>query len=272
MSGSANLKRLIEAAAPYWAGEAEVFRTYWDWSERSRESDRRWLALQCSKEVWGSGLAPLDKGIFLGPAEQLVAAFPKIDIELDRHEVLDIAEGLRAEFAHYCAFADAHDALALPGEPRLNPHAVKKAWREDLELSALRFAHKKENAKLGERATRFTEGGYCTLFSEGMRLKDSKHGPHARANALIARACAQVYEDEFGHMLKGIVGLDCDRLSAAEWQTLERMSIEQLRARIRMRNAQFGSPLTGAALEAALNGRCAPVAFDYLKAGSRLAA
>jgi len=272
MGISANLKRLIEAAAPYWAGEAEVFRTYWDCSARSRETDRRWLALQCAKEVWGSGLAPLDKGIFLGPAEQLVAAFPRIDIEMDRHEVLEIAEGLRAEFAHYCAFADAHDALALPGEAKLNPHALKGGWPEDLELSALRFAHKKENAKLGQRATNFTEGGYCTLFSEGMALKNRARGPHARADALIAEACALVYEDEFGHMLKGIVGLDAEGLSATEWAMLERMALEQLRGRIRMRNAQFGNPLAGSALERALGGRCAPLAFDYAKAGTRLAA
>ena len=191
---------------------------------------------------------------------------------MDRHEVLDIAEGLRAEFAHYCAFADAHDALALPGEAKLNPHALKGGWPEDLELSALRFAHKKENAKLGQRATNFTEGGYCTLFSEGMALKNRARGPHARADALIAEACALVYEDEFGHMLKGIVGLDAEGLSATEWAMLERMALEQLRGRIRMRNAQFGNPLAGSALERALGGRCAPLAFDYAKAGTRLAA
>ncbi len=272
MPVSANLRKLIDAAAPYWAGEAEVFRTYWDCKARSRETDRRWLALQCSKEVWGSGLAPLDKGIFLGPAEQLVAAFPRIDLSIDRHEILDIAEGLCAEFAHYCAFADAHDALALPGEAKLNPHAVKSGWPEDLALSALRFAHKKEDPKLGERATRFTEGGYCTLFSGGMALKNRARGAHGRANGLIAAACASVYEDEFGHMLKGIVGLDAEGLSSAEWATLERMALEQLRGRIRMRNAQFGKPLSGPVLERALGGRCAPIAFDYAKAGTRLAA
>ena len=272
MAISANLRRLIEAATPYWAGEAEVFRSYWSWQQRSRDTDRRWLALQCSKEVWGSGLAPLDKGIFLGPAEQLVAAFPGIDISIDRHEILDIAEGLRAEFAHYCAFADAHDALARPGEPKINPHAVKTAWKEDLELSALRFAHKKENPKLGDRATKFTEGGYCTLFSEGLGLKHKTQGPHGRANALIAHACADVYEDEFGHMLKGIVGLDAEGLSSQDWATLERMALDQLRGRIHMRNAQFSTPLSGVALERALAGRCEPIAFDYGKAGSRLAA
>lgn len=271
MDASAHLRRLIDAAAPYWGGEAEVFRSYWNWSRRTRESDRRWLALQCSKEVWGSGLAPLDKGIFLGPAEQLVAAFPKIDLEIDRHEILDIAEGLRAEFAHYCAFADVHDALALDGEPKLNPHAVKSGWEEDRALSELRFAHKRANPKLGERATRFTEGGYCTLFSEGMKLKHRTGGPHARANALIAGACAKVYDDEFGHMLKGIVGLDAEGVAAREWELLERMSIEQLRGRILMRNSQFGFPLAGTRLQDALAGACAPLEFDYAGAQARLA-
>ena len=104
----------------------------------------------------------------------------------DRHAVLDICEGLWAEFAHYCAFADAHDAMALPGEKKLNPHDVKQSWKEDLDLSHLRFRHKKENPKLGERATRFTEGGYCTLFSEGMKLR-SRGGDRGLGGLVLNR-------------------------------------------------------------------------------------
>lgn len=272
MGVSANLKRLIDAAAPYWAGEAEVFRTYWTWEKRTRESDRQWLAYQCSKEVWGSGLAPLDKGIFLEPAEKLVAMFPKIDIEFDRHHVLDIAEGLWAEFAHYTAFADAYDGMAEPGEAKINPQMLKQSWKEDLDLSHLRFQHKKDHPKLGVRATSFTEGGYCTLFSEGMKLKTQTSGPHGKRNVLIATACSKVYDDEFGHMLKGVVGLDAEGLSEAEWRTLERISIEQLKGRIAMRNSQFGYPLAGQKLDDALNGRLPPLAFDYAKAEAKLAA
>jgi hypothetical protein len=266
MPVSAALRHLIEAASPYWAGEAAVFRRYWTWEKRTRETDRHWLACQCSKEIWGSGLAPLDKGLFLGPAEALVAAFAKIDTEIDRHAVLEIAEGLRAEFAHYCAFADVHDALALPGEPKMNPQRMRVAWPEDRDLSALRLAHKEAHPRLGGRAASFTEGGYCTLFSEGMTLGSSAGGPHARADALIAAACAAVYEDEFGHMLKGVVGLDDEGLAAEDWRTLERLAIEQLKARILMRNAQFGYPLRAAPLSEILSGRCAPIVFDYEKA------
>lgn len=267
MSVSADLRRLIDRAAPYWAGEAEVFRTYWVSDNRTRETDRRWLALQCSKEVWGSGLAPLDLGIFLGPVKELEAAFPKIDQGIDRHAVLDICEGLWAEFAHYCAFADAYDALALPGEPKINPQMVKTSWKEDLDLSHLRFAHKKAYPKLGERATRFTEGGYCTLFSEGMSLKHRGDDPvHGRANRLIAEACEKVYEDEFGHMLKGIVGLDEEGLTDEEWRILGDISVEQLKHRILMRNAQFSYPLSEARVKAIFAGGCEPLAFDYEKA------
>ena len=265
MAVSASLKRLIDTAAPFWAGEAEVFTTYWTSPRRTRETDRRWLALQCSKEVWGSGISS-SKGIFLEPAEQLVVAFPKIDTEIDRHEVLDIAEGLWAEFAHYCAFADAYDALALPGEAKMNPHAVKTSWPEDIALTELRFAHRRDHPTLGMRATRFTEGGYCTLFSEGMKLAAHTDGPHGRANALIAQACRRVYDDEFGHMLKGIVGLDAEALSEAEWRLLGELSVAQLKLRIAMRNAQFGSPLSETRVREICAGGCAPLPFDYDKA------
>lgn len=263
---NADLTRLIDTAAPFWAGEAEVFRSYWESPERTRETDRQWLSRQCAKEVWGSGLGST-KGLLIGLAERIVEAFPKIDTEIDRHEVLDAAEGLWAEFAHYCAFADAHDALALDGEPKIDPYTIKERWPEDLELTELRFSHRSDHPYLGGRATRFTEGGYCTLFTEGMKLRDRTGGPHGRANTLIATACRRVYEDEFSHMLKGIAGLESEGLSHEDWQTLTTLSVDQLKLRIRMRNAQFGYPLSERRVQEILAGACPPVEFDYEKAG-----
>jgi hypothetical protein len=259
VQASEDAKRLIDGLAPYWAGEAEVFRNYWGSGKRTRETDRRWLALQCWKEIWGSGLARTSEGLFLGAARELVAAFPRIDAPLDRREVLGWIDGLREEFAHYCAFADVHDALAIAGEPRLAPRDLV-GWEEDRQLAELRLGHKRENPALGERAARITEGGFCTLFASGMGLAGVTEGPHARANALIAAACRGVYLDEFEHMRAGLVGLDAAALSRVDWLTLERMATAQARSRISMRNAQFGYPLAGAALEAALAGRLPPLA------------
>jgi len=269
MSFSSKLHRLIDTAAPYWAGEAAVFEAYWTWKKRTRETDLAWLNHQCFKEIWGSGVADKQLGLFLGPLEEMKAAFPKIDLEIDRHEVLGLAEALWAEFAHYCAFADAHDGLLVPSEPKINPKRLKW-WKQDEELANVRYGHIDRHGRLGQRAARFTEGGYCTLFSAGMQLKERPTPGHEKADGLIAVACGKVYDDEFGHMLKGIAGLDAEALTDAEWKTLAEISVEQLRYRILMRNAQFGGPLSGAQLDDALAGRLQPVRFDYERA--RLAA
>ena len=262
---SANLRRLIDAVTPYWAGEAEVVRTYWTSSRRTRETDRSWLARQCYKELLGFGVGGEDLGLFRGPIEELRAAFPKIDVEIDRHDVLDIAATLLAEFSHYCAFADAHDRLALPGEPKLTPRMLR-SWAEEDALAQARRAHMDRHGALGRRASQFTEGGYCSLFSEGMRLRDRPTPGHEAADRLIAEACARVYDDEFAHMLKGIVGLDEQGFSESEWRTLADLSVEQLRRRIVMRNAQFSHPVDGARITELLAGRCRPIEFDYERA------
>ena len=260
MAASTHLRRLIEQSAPLWAGEAEVFKTYWTWDKRSRETDRKWLAYQCFKEIWGSGVGDKSLGLFMGPVKQLEAWFPKIDTEVDRHEVLDVAEALWAEFSHYCAFADAHDAMAESGQTKLSPQALE-GWDADNELARLRYKHREAHGELGMRACQFTEGGYCTLYSEGMKLAGN-----GGDDELIAKACSKVYDDEFGHMLKGIVGLDEEGLSEEEWALLERLTIDQLKLRIHMRNTQFSSPLSEARIEEIYTGRIEPLSFDYDRA------
>jgi hypothetical protein len=260
MGASRPLRRLIDRCAPLWAGEAEVFRAYWRWPKRTRESDRRWLAGQCFKEIWGSGVGDRSLGLFMGPVKQLESWFSQIDVDVDRHDVLEVAEFLRAEFSHYCAFADAYDALAESGEPKLTPQQLT-GWPEDDDLAKLRYAHRDAHGDLGMRACRFTEGGYCTLYSEGMKLAGN-----GGRDELIASACATVYDDEFDHMLKGIAGLDGESPTETGWALLERLTVEQLELRIRMRNAQFASPLSETRIRAILAGDIAPLRFDYKRA------
>jgi hypothetical protein len=51
----ANFERLISVSAPFWAGEAEVVRTYWDSPVRNVHADMDWLRRQCIKEFNGTG-------------------------------------------------------------------------------------------------------------------------------------------------------------------------------------------------------------------------
>ena len=261
MAMSQNIRNLVAVAAPYWAGEAEVARTYFNSPQRTAQTDTVWLARQCFKEFWGSGVSQWDKGgVFLGSLKNLVAAMPTIDVSLGRADVLDILEGIHAEFSHYCAFADAYDAIRAPDQPKMDPHWVKP-WGEEDKLTALRYEHQKAHGTVGLRACKFTEGGYCAIFSEGMALAG-----RSKIDDLIAKACSLVYEDEFSHMLAGVAGIDQEGLAAADWKLMEKLVIEQLQQRIRMRNEMFSFPMSDERMQAVFRGEITPVRFDYDKA------
>jgi hypothetical protein len=261
---SPQLVSLVDAVAPLFAGEAEVMRTYWTSSVRTADTDRLWLLRQSRKEVWDTPLGD-QRGLYVGPVEDLLADFPKIDTEIPRAEILDRMEGIYEEFSHYCAFADAYDSVRADGEPRLSPPRLREVpdWDENLAIRDRRAAIKVEHGNVGERACYFTEGGYCTLFSEGMALAG-----RGGVDDMIARACSLVYEDEFGHMCKGIVGLDTGELSDADWALMTELSVELAILRIHMRNGQFSYPLSPDRIAAIVGGHIEPVVFDFDKAAA----
>lgn len=263
MKPSTNLERLIALNAPYWAGEAEVIGTYFNSPKRTRESDLLWIARQCRKEFWDS-FDENEPSLFLSPLKKMLASWDKIDNGISRHEVLEEAESLYEEFSHYVAFADAYDAIKRPSDPTITPLVLRdvRSWKENEILGKVRSDHRKAHGAIGMRACHFTEGGYCSVFAEGMKLRG--RGP---VDDAIGKACTLVYEDEFHHMLRGIAGLDEVGMSAAEWDLLGRLSVEQMRLRIPMRNVQFGNPVSDLRVNEIIAGRVAAVRFDYEKAG-----
>ena len=256
-----NIRHLIDVATPLWAGEAEVVRTYWTAPKRNARTDLLWLQRQCFKEFWGSGVGKYDRGgVVLGQLKNLLAKGGEIDRGIDRYEVLDVLDGVRAEFSHYCAFADLYDELRPAGSPRIHPQMVEP-WPEEDALTQLRYKHQDEHGAVGMRACKLTEGGYCTLFSEGMALSG-----RPGVDGKIAEACAKVYDDEFEHMLGGIAGIAEENLSDADWRLMEKLVAEQLKARIRMRNGQFSLPLAEERVQQIFRGDIRPLEFDYRRA------
>lgn len=275
MALSTELQRLIDVSAPLWAGEAEVVRTFWTSPVRTMDTDLLWIRRQCSKEFNGTGIGEFkNMGVFMGPLMELQEVFPKIDTgkpdSISRHYVLELIETLKDEYEHFCLFSDAYDRIKPDDVPSMNPHELA-TWDEDVSLTSLRHSHIAEHGKLGIRASRFTEGGYCTLFREGMRAKDIG-GAFDAANKLIASACTTIFEDEFGHMLEGIAGLDQEGWSADDFNLMEELVVDQLRHRVRMRNAEFSLPLTEDRVQEIFAGKIEPEPFDYAAAEARLMA
>jgi hypothetical protein len=258
---SPNLKRLIDANAPYWAGEAEIVRTYWTSPVRSRANDKLWLKRQCWKEYAGiggsEGKTPGMVGDLIVKLERQV---PQLDLTVDRHDLKDLLEVVYVEYTHYVLFADIYDTLADPGEARLNANTLAP-WPEEEALAGRRRDVRVSRGKLGVRASSFTEGGYCTMYSEGAALR-GKPGLDGR----IGKACQKVYDDEFGHMMAGVVGIDEENLGKTDWEELTELTTEQLRLRLFMRNAQFSHPVSDARLKEIVAGKIEPMRFDYARA------
>ncbi len=132
------------------------------------------------------------------------------------------------------------------------------AWKENDDLMNLRKNHCTEDAELGNRALRFTEGGYVALFAEGMKLA----GRNEIDNE-IAKVCKYIYDDEFSHMLLGIAETDQEKLTDSQWQRLKYFTVEQSKKRILMRNAQFSFPVLQQRIDQMLSGDAEPVQFDF---------
>jgi hypothetical protein len=248
----AELRRLIDRSARLWAGEAEVARSYFSSPARSRGSDLRRIARQAYKELW-DGVA-----VQVARLERALAG----EAGAGADALADAAELLRSELSHYRLFAELHEALRASGGAPLSLASLRAwAWPENDALGRLRAKHVTRHGELGRRAMRFTEGGYATLFAEGRKLRG-----RGGFDELVAAACERLYDDEFEHMLGGIAGLDLAELGAPEWATLEALVAEQLRARIRMRDAQFEQPVSRERLEALCEGACEPLPFDYARA------
>jgi hypothetical protein len=205
----------------------------------------------------------LEENRLTGLIGTLGAWVPQLDITIDRHAMREEIEKHFVEYTHYCLFADVYDSLLAPGEPKLNANQLT-VWPEEDALAKFRANIRRAKGKL-TRATGFTEGGYCTLYSEGAKLK-ARPGVDGR----IGRACQRVYDDEFGHMMYGVVGMEIDDLSAADWDELIAVTCEILKLRLYMRNAQFSHPLSDARMAEIIAGKIEPIAFDYARAETYL--
>jgi len=250
---SEGLVHLIQANEPFWGGEAEIIRSYWDSPMRTTETDEKWLIHQIYKEYWDGILPPL-----AAFQEQL----PHASVHSGRSKLLEVVEVLYEETQHFSMFANLYFVLA-GADYALSPEELKArgAWQENDDLMDLRKIHKAESLELGRRAYQLTEGGYCALFTEGMKLA----GRDAFGDA-VADVCGRIYEDEFNHMLLGIIEPADSQLSASDWETLTRYTVTQMKMRIRMRNAQFSRPVSDNRLDELLAGMAQPVKFDLERA------
>jgi hypothetical protein len=178
-------REIIAAAMPYWEAEAAIVRRFFE-RRPSREDHIYWLKAQLWKE-----LHPVD-GYFTGLQKELshlVAIFPKIDKEINRHEYHHLLEQLTQEFNHYVLLADILEYLLG------RPISAKDTFQlpEEKKLGEIRRRYANSGSPLDKAAVLVTEGGGARMFREGRKLTGG------RLERKIAAAMAAIYQDEKNH-------------------------------------------------------------------------
>jgi hypothetical protein len=225
---------LTRFASRWWAGEAEVAHTFFA-RKRTGEEHLRWLRLQAYKEI-----QPRSDGVILRLVDTLKADYPQIDHSRARADYLYTIQFLEEEFRHYVLFADVIDYIT--GEHITPEELVPHELEGETALRALRAKLADEHGDLARFASSFCEGGGASIYYEGAQVGGSE------LNDRIALACQGVFDDEVDHAVHGASALTSAARTDEDWALAREMVESISRQRVRMRNEQFGFPLSDARL------------------------
>ena len=243
-------RRMMDLAHSFWAGEAEICRTFWS-VPRSAEEQAHWLRLQVFKEMYGSGLHANPDGLIRGFLDDLRSDLDRLETRADREEYDRSLRVLREEFSHFRLFADVLEGIT--GAP-VNL-ADLQTWQlaEDRKLAEVRQSARERDGRLGALAVGFTEGGGSSFFYVG---RDIGGDP---VSDRIAQACRVVFGDELEHGEHGAHELEAALEAEEEWAQVREMVVAICQQRLRMRYEMFGLPIDEQRIAEITDGKIEPL-------------
>ena len=237
-----NVRKLTKLAAAYRAAEEAIVRAFFA-KPRAKQDHLRWLRAQAFKEY--SAIKP----IFTA----LAKLYPEIDRGIDRHDYEQLTEKLADETRHARLVMDLleeisgkritfKDLLWLPQDKKLAKIRARysPSYATLLHGSGTISAKeiRRQDESLERAAITLTEGGGGALYRVCSELK--KSGVEGR----IAKVFHDILLDEVGHKDSGGRALAPRVRSQANFDRAAKTIIEISGQRLRMRNEQFGFPLS----------------------------
>lgn len=220
------MRHLVAAAAPFWAGEAEIVLVYLA-RPRTLDDDLHWLRAQAYKET--RHLRALPRPLqeeFL--ATGTLAAHPEGPEE---------ARKLGDEMRHYRLITDL--IAELTGTP-VTP-ADLRALPADAALQALRAPYR-AGPPLDRAIVNFTEGGGGAMYAVLM----GRGGSHLERR--VAEVFRAIHADEVVHGPGEIHTIARLARNPHDWDRAERAVRAICHQRLHMRNEMFRHPLDPARL------------------------
>ncbi len=236
------MKSLELLAGRFRSAEAKVVKAYFA-KPRAEQEHVRWLKAQAFKEH--SAIKPL--------LQTLVKTYRHLDKGMDRHPYEELADKLAEEMKHARLIMDLLEELTAT---RITPKDL--LWlSEDKRLAKIRarysktyagLLHGSQNIKVREirrkdedlerAAITLTEGGGGALYEVCSRLTAG------RFERKMAAAFKEIYLDEVNHKNAGARDLARLVTTKRDYERARRIVQQVSGQRLRMRNEQFGFPLS----------------------------
>jgi hypothetical protein len=236
------IARLTRLASAYRAAEEAVVRAFFK-KPRHKKDHLRWLKAQGFKEY--SAIKPI-----IGA---LAALYPNIDRGIGRHDYAGLTEKLADETRHARLVMDLleeitgkkitpRDLTWLPQDQKLAKVRGKysKTFASLLHGSGKITTNgiKRKDEEIERAAITLTEGGGGALYQVCSKL--GKRGVEGK----IARVFHEILLDEVGHKNSGARALADLIKDDDSFRRAAKIVVEVSRQRLRMRNEQFGFPLS----------------------------
>jgi hypothetical protein len=238
---------LTEILARYAAGNAEVVRVYFS-GPRTREQDIAWLKCQAARELTTAWK-------FLDNLQDLR---PKFEKAVKRRDYENLARAFSEELEHYRLFAailedelnekiDVDELLTLGvwSDNDSFPENTKKA-RYERELRA-------SGDEMAKIALGIGEGGGSGWLIGLSRISGGS------LEQKIARAAREISHDEMFHGPIHIAAAARRIKTREQLESARKILAQYLQYHLRMKNEQFGSPLSKARLEEIDAGKVQPL-------------
>lgn len=216
----------------YASGNAEVVATYFN-TIRTRELDILWLRHQLARELSTAWK-------FLDNLNELRSG---LDRDVPRKDYEGLARAFLEELEHYRLFAEILEQEY--GEPVEPAHLLRfGVWSEEESLPAnsekARFEQelRRSDSRMVKIALGIGEGGGSGWLIAGSRISGGPLDQH------IARVMGEIAADEQFHGPTHIAAAADEITTEAELEEVKDVLIDYLRYHLRMKNEQFGNPLT----------------------------
>jgi hypothetical protein len=231
----------LQGVNRYWAGEAEVAATFFE-VPHTADEHLYWLKSQMVRELgWPDGRL-----------ERTLQAYRAVEREQDRHTVHAMLQNAEEEYSHYVVLADIAEAAA---GRRVLPDEIM--YNKDLpEWKALDKVRTRE-ADWDNAVSGLHEGGGLGIYWTAMHLPPMEADPYREQ---IAAAMAMIYDDEIEHAARGFRSVVRVAATATEamWQRVAEKVNQIGYHRVRMRNEQFGFPLSEGRIQEIHEGKITP--------------